>query len=118
MKRTVFVFDEDADVRETLRTILEPGGYKGVCFADDTSLLEATRRRCPLAVLLGLNLQPRSGLEVLKDLRIFSVPVIVISGSGDVPTVVAAMKDGAVDFVQKPFERGDILERLENIVAG
>src|SRR4051812_47069709 len=116
MKRTVFVFDDDADVRETLRTILEPSGYKEVCFADGISLLEATRQRCPLAILLGLDLPGRSGLEVLRDLRTYSVPVIMISGDGDIPTVVAAMKDGALDFIQKPFNRGDILDRLENIV--
>ena len=115
MEKTIFILDDDADVRETLRVILESGGYKGVCFADETGLTEATRTQCPLAILLDVNLPGRSGLEILKDLATYSVPVVMISGHGDIPTAVAAMKYGALDFIQKPVRRGDILDRLKNI---
>lgn len=118
MEKTVFIFDDDADVRETLQAILTAGGYKGVCFADETSLLDATRRRSPLAILLDVKLPGRSGLEILKDLATYAAPVVMISGHGDIPTAVGAMKDGALDFVEKPFKRADILDRLEKIVTG
>jgi FixJ family two-component response regulator len=117
MEKTIFILDDDADVRETLRTILESGGYKAVCFADENSLMEATLQRCPLAILLDVHLPGRSGLEILKDLATYPAPVVMISGHGNIPVAVSAIKDGALDFIQKPLKRGDILDRLENIVA-
>jgi FixJ family two-component response regulator len=118
MEKTIFILEDDAGVRETLRTILESDGYKRVCFVDEISLLESMRQFCPLAILLGVNLRSRSGLEILKDLVPYSVPVVMISGHGDIPTAVAAMKNGASDFIEMPFKREDILDRLENIVTG
>lgn len=118
MEKTIFILEDDAGVRETLCTILESDGYKRVCFFDEISLLESMRQRCPLAILLGVNLRSRSGLEILKDLVPYSVPVVMISGHGDIPTAVAAMKNGASDFIEMPLKREDILDRLENIVTG
>ncbi|MDI1265703.1 MAG: LuxR C-terminal-related transcriptional regulator [bacterium] len=118
MERTIFILDDDAGVRDTLRTLLEAGGYKGVCFADEAGLLEATRQRCPLAILLDVNLPGRSGLEILKDLATYAVPVVMISDQGDVPTVVESMRNGALDFLEKPFKCEDILGRLANIRTG
>lgn len=82
MEREVFILDDDPDVRETLRTMLEIGGYTVVCFSDSTGLLETVRRRCPVCILLDVNLPGRSGLEVLKDLRNYPVPVLMIRGRG------------------------------------
>lgn len=117
MEKTIFILDDDAAVRETLRTILKAGGYEGVCFADEAGLLDAIRQRCPLAILLDVNLPGRSGLEILKDLATYAVPVVMISGDGDVPTVVDAMKNGALDFIEKPFKYADILSCLEKMLA-
>ncbi len=118
MEKTFFILDDDVSVREALRTILEFGGYKAVCFADETGLLQAIRQRCPLAILLDVNLPGRSGLEILKGVATYTVPAVMISGHGDIPTVVEAMKNGALDFIEKPFKYEDILGRLEKIVAG
>ena len=85
---------------------------------DETSLLEAIRKRCPTAIMLDVNLPGRSGLEILKDLAIYPVPVVMISGHGDIPTAVTAMRDGAVDFIQKPFKRENILDRLGKLSTG
>ena len=113
-----FILDDEADVRETLRIILGAGGYDAVCFADESSLMEAMRRRSPSGVLLDVNLPGRSGLDILKDLAVYRVPVLMISGQGDIPTAVAAIKEGAIDFIQKPFRSREILDRLGRIGAG
>jgi len=115
MEKTIFILDDDTGVRETLRIILESDGYKAVCLFDEASLHKALRQRSPLAILLDVNLPGRSGLEILKDLTRYSVPVVMISGYGDISTAVAAMKGGALDFIQKPLKRGDVLDRLKNI---
>ncbi len=117
MEKTIFILEDDTGVRETLRTILESGGYKTVCFADEISLLESTRQRSPLAILLDVDLRGRSGLEILKDLVTYSAPVVMIAGSCDIPTAVAAIKNGAFDFIEIPFKREDILDPFE-IVTG
>jgi len=115
MEKTIFILDDDTGVRETLRIILESDGYKAVCLFDEASLHKALRQRSPLAILLDVNLPGRSGLEILKDLTRYSVPVVMISGYGDISTAVAAIKGGALDFIQKPLKRGDVLDRLKNI---
>ncbi len=113
----IFILDDEADVREALRAILQSGGYSAVCFADEAGLLDAVRRRCPVAILLDVNLPRRSGLEILKDLADCPAPVIIISGQGDIPMAVRAIKEGAQDFIQKPFKRKDLLELLEKLLA-
>lgn len=114
----IYILDDDANVRKTVCTILNAGGYRGVCFADGQSLLEAIRQRCPAAILLDLNLRGRSGLEILKDLAAYSCPVIMISGHGNISTAVQAMKDGARDFIEKPFKGSDLISRLGKVTAG
>ena len=114
----IFILDDEVNVRETLRIILGAGGYHAVCFANESSLMEAMRRRSPSGVLLDVNLPGRSGLDILKDLAAYPAPVLMISGQGDIPTAVAAIKDGAIDFIQKPFKSEEILDRLGKIVAG
>lgn len=113
----IFILDDEEDIRNALCTILDSSGYNGVCFADEISLLEAIRQRCPAAVLLDVDLPGRSGLDILKDLAAYTIPVIMISGHGDIPMAVTAMRDGAHDFIQKPFKRGDILDSLGKVVA-
>ena len=107
MEKTIFILDDDTGVRETLRIILESDGYKAVCLFDEASLHKALRQRSPLAILLDVNLPGRSGLEILKDLTRYSVPVVMISGYGDISTAVAAMKGGALEaFVEARQPRG------------
>ena len=97
--------------------ILASGGYKGVCFADEAGLFEAMRSFNPDAILLDVNFPGRSGLEILRDLANYTVPVVMISGYGDIPTAVTAIKSGARDFIQKPFKGMEILDQLKSIVA-
>lgn len=112
----VFVLDDDANVRETLSAILERAGYSSICFANEVALLQAMRRSHPVCVFLDIMLPGRSGLEILKDLAEYSVPVVVISGHGNVQMVVDAMKGGAVDFIEKPFTGEQIVSRVKKFV--
>lgn len=112
----IYILDDDDDVRETLSVILGAAGYKPISFADEFALLETMRQRCPTCILLDVKLPGRSGLEILKDLADYPAPVIMISGNGDIPTAVNAIKSGAVDFVQKPFKGSEIVGRLAKLV--
>lgn len=116
-KHEIFILDDDEDVRATLCIILASGGYKGVCFADEAGLFEAMRKFSPVAILLDVNLPGRSGLEILKDFANYPAPVVMISGYGDISTAVTAIKNGARDFIQKPFKGREILDQLKCVIA-
>jgi FixJ family two-component response regulator len=116
-KGAIFVLDNDPAVRETLRIILERGGYEAICFAGGEALLKAVRQRLPVCIFLDVMLPGRSGLEILEDLRRVSVPTIMISGYGDIPIAVKSLKNGAVDFVEKPFSGEEIIRRLEKVIG-
>ena len=117
-EKEIFVVDDDRSVRDALRMILEKAGYRVTCFADQTAFLVLTRQRNPTCILLDVNLPGRSGLEVLNDLASYPVPVIMISGQGNIPMAVKAIKSGAQDFIQKPIRGEELINRLENILRG
>jgi FixJ family two-component response regulator len=112
----IFVLDDDANVRETLSVILKRSGYNPICFANEVALLQAMRRSHPVCVFLDIMLPGRSGLEILKDMAEYSAPVVIISGHGNIPIVVDAMKGGAVDFIEKPFTGEQIVSRVKKFV--
>lgn len=113
---TIFVLDDDRDVREALRAILGHAGYDVVCFADDRGLVEATAQRTPACIILDLQLPGKSGLDILKDFKDYPAPKIMISAHGNIATAVNAIKSGAFDFVEKPFTSDEIVRRVANVV--
>jgi FixJ family two-component response regulator len=115
----IFVVDDDPAVRETLSIVLSDAGYQVICFADGDALLAVARSRCPLCILLDVNIPGRSGLELLKELRAeeYPAPIFMISGQGDIPMAVDAIRNGALDFIEKPFRRGEIIARLEEAIG-
>jgi len=116
---TVFIVDDDASVRDTLSLLLRIEGLAPQAFGDAGSFLETVRRHHPACVILDINLPDESGLQVLRELATFRKPppVVVMSGLGDIGTVVAAMKFGAVDFIQKPFVASVMIDRVREAVA-
>jgi len=93
--------------------LLKKAGYDVVCFADSKALLAAARTRIPACILLDMFVPGRSGLELLEELRGDNpAPVIMISGHGDVAMAVSAMKLGALDFIEKPFQSRELLARV------
>ena len=111
--RDVFVVEDDITARAILTVVLTKAGYRVTSFFDGHTLVAAVRQRRPHCVLLDVCLPGRSGLDVLKDLKaVDPVRVMMISGHGTVDTAVQALKDGATDFIQKPFRLHDLLTRV------
>jgi FixJ family two-component response regulator len=115
----IFVVDDDPAVRETLSVVLSAGGYQAVCFADGAALLEVTRTRTPSCILLDVNIPGKSGLDILKELHgeDYPAPIFMISGQGDIAMAVSAIKNGALDFIEKPFRGSEIVARLDDAIG-
>lgn len=117
MALDILVVDDEHDIRELVAGVLEDEGYDTRAAADSTAALEAIATRRPSLVLLDVWLQGSrlDGLELLDEIkrRDPSIPVLVISGHGNLDTAVAAIRRGASDFIEKPFEA----ERLLLLVA-
>ena len=108
MALEVLVVDDEADIRDLVSGVLEDEGYAVRTAADSNSALEAVEERRPSMVLLDVWLHGSrlDGLQLLQEIkgRDPSIPVLMISGHGNLDTAVAAVKEGAVDFIEKPFE--------------
>ena len=117
MALEVLVVDDEADIRELVSGVLEDEGYSVRSAADSTAALEAIEERRPSLLLLDVWLQGSrlDGLQILQEVkrRDPSLPVLMISGHGNLDTAVAAVREGAIDFIEKPFEA----ERLVHLVA-
>ena len=113
MALDVLVVDDEADIRELVAGVLEDEGYTVRTAADSDSALNAIEDRRPSLVLLDVWLQGSrlDGLQILEQVkkRDPTLPVIMISGHGNLDTAVAAIREGAVDFIEKPFEAGKLL---------
>lgn len=114
-KQTVFVVDDDQAARESLRWLLESVGHQVHCHASATEFLDTYDGSKPGCLVLDVRMPGISGLELLNHLvdRQWCLPVIVVTGHGDVPMAVRAMKCGAVDFLQKPYNDQHLLDRIQ-----
>jgi FixJ family two-component response regulator len=112
----VFVVDDDVSVRESLELLICSGGWHPETFESATAFLTSPRVQVPSCLILDVSLPDLNGLEVQRrvadDRR--DLPIIFITGHGDVPTTVRAMKAGAVEFLTKPFSDTVLL----NAIAG
>lgn len=115
----IFIVDDDKSVGDALNLLLRIEGFSTQNFPDAGSFLETVRLRKPACVILDLQLPGLSGLAVLKELSDmkFGVPVIMMSGQSDIATAVTAMKNGALDFFEKPFPAMAMLDRVREAVT-
>ncbi|TMK45552.1 MAG: response regulator transcription factor, partial [Alphaproteobacteria bacterium] len=115
----IFVVDDDPGVRDTLSLVLTAGGYQVICFADGAALLSVARSRTPACILLDVHIPGKSGLDILKELHgeDYPAPIFMISGQGDIAMAVRAIKNGALDFIEKPFRGSEIVERLNEAIG-
>lgn len=115
----IFIVDDDKSVSDALTLLLRIDGFKTRIFGDGGAFLEAVHLDKPTCVILDLQLPGRSGLAILKDLSDlkFNAPIIVMSGQSDIATAVSAMKNGALDFLEKPFPAATMLDLVRDAVA-
>jgi FixJ family two-component response regulator len=115
----IFVVDDDPAVRDTLSMVLLATGYQVICFADGAALLSVARNRTPAAILLDVHIPGKSGLDILKELHgeDYPAPIFMISGQGDIAMAVSAIKNGALDFIEKPFRGSEIVSRLQEAIG-
>ena len=111
----VYIVDDDEAVRDSLSVLLESKGYPVRSFASAPEFLAAARLFPPGCLIVDIRMPEMDGLELQQHLidRSLDFPLIVITGHGDVPLAVRAMKAGAVDFIEKPFASETILESLD-----
>jgi FixJ family two-component response regulator len=110
----VFVIDDDASVRSSLKNLLESVGLHAELFDSADAFMEFRRPEVPSCLILDVRLPGLSGLEFQNELAKLGValPIIFITGHGDIPMSVRAMKSGAVEFLTKPFRDQDLLEAV------
>jgi FixJ family two-component response regulator len=117
-RSVVFVVDDDPRVRDALTTLLAAAGLEVAAFASATAFLEADKPDAPACLLLDLDLPDISGLELQKELLERQAPPIVfLTGHGDIPSSVKAMKAGAVEFLSKPVGDDELLSAIDAAIA-
>jgi two-component system response regulator FixJ len=114
----VFIVDDDPLMRAALSIVLSDEGLKVTSFVDGESFLNAARWHTPACVLIDMHLPGCSGLELLKALaaRQYPAPIFVISGRGDIPMAVDAIRNGALDFIEKPFDPAAVAMRVRDAI--
>ncbi|HME20554.1 MAG TPA: response regulator FixJ [Acetobacteraceae bacterium] len=115
----VHVVDDDASVRESLAMLLDAAGFSARTYDSAAAFLEAASDRAAGCVLTDVQMPELNGLELQRrmgELGI-SLPVIVMTGHGDVPIAVEALKAGATDFLEKPFEETHLLAAVTGAIA-
>jgi FixJ family two-component response regulator len=114
-KGEIFIVDNDTSMRVTLSKTLEQRGYDVISFADGASLLAHAKARMPLCIFLEVGTSDRSGIDLLKRLRAENcpAPIFVTSATGAISMAVDAVRNGAFDFIVKPFCENEIARRVE-----
>jgi len=112
---TVYVVDDDEGVRNSLRFLLKSVGLATRALASASEFLEVYRPNQPGCLLLDVRMPGMSGIELQQQLNLrgATLPVIFITGHGDIPMAVEAMQHGAFDFLQKPFRDQDLIDRIQ-----
>src|SRR5262249_9350172 len=119
MMPVVHVVDDDAAFRTSIARLLKTSGYRVALYESGDSLLETEPRAEPVCILLDLRMAGLNGLELQDRLhqRGMILPVIFLTGHGDIPTSVRAIKAGAEDFLSKPVSRKTLLTAVERALA-
>ena len=112
---TVFVVDDDAPMRESLKNLIRSVGLRAELFASAQEFLRSKRPDVPACLVLDVRLRGLSGLDLQKRMAEAKIelPIIFITGYGDIPMTVQAMKAGAVEFLTKPFRNQELLDAIQ-----
>ena len=114
-RSTVLVVDDDASVREALSDLFQSVGLRVEVFASTQEFLKNRRPEGPGCLVLDVRLPGKSGLDFQQELNAanISLPIVFLTGHGDIPMSVRAMKAGAVEFLTKPFREQDLLDAVQ-----
>lgn len=114
----VFVVDDDYRMQEALSSLVEAMGFRVTTFGSATEFLAAEKPDSPACLLLDLELPDINGLELQQQLSDREAPpVIFVTGHGDIPSSVRAMKAGAIEFLTKPFDEQELQSAIEKAIA-
>lgn len=114
----IFFLDDEPTIRNVVRETLQDSNFEVSCFGDPAECLARLRsKKCDL-LITDLKMPEKNGIEVLADIQQLApwVPVLMITGYGDIPTAVKAMKAGAADFIEKPLEKEDFVRKIKSIL--
>ena len=116
----VYVIDDDPAMRDSLDFLLDAAGLKARLFESAVSFLEALPELGPGCIVSDVRMPNLDGLELLKRLRESNkpLPIIIMTGHGDIPLAVEAMKLGAIDFIEKPFEDDRLIGTITAALSG
>jgi len=115
---TIFVIDDDASVRKSLARLLDSAGFSTESFASADEFLKRERFEGIGCIILDVRMPGLSGMDLQEELNKadYGMPIIFITGHGDIPMSVQAMKKGAVDFLPKPFDEDQLLDALRKAI--
>ena len=110
----VFVVDDDASIRDAVRSLLKSVGLRAEGFASTEEFSKATRPEIPSCLVLDVRLPGMSGLEFQEELAKMGIriPIIFVTAHGDIPMTSRAMKAGAIEFLPKPFQKKELLDAV------
>jgi two-component system, LuxR family, response regulator FixJ len=119
-ERVIYVIDDDPGVRRSLERLLETADLHAVSYANPKAFLDVAKTLAAGCALIDLRLPGVGGLEVQKQLQAINadLPVIMMTGQGDVLSAVQAMKAGAVDFLEKPYSDDALIATIESALKG
>lgn len=109
----IYIVDDDQAIRDALSLVFSQEGFAARTFESGDEFIAAAQSAPPACVLLDIHMPGRSGIDILKTLNAdrYPAPIFIISGQGDIPLAVSAIKQGAFDFIEKPFD-ADTVVRL------
>ncbi|NOL51540.1 response regulator transcription factor [Pelistega suis] len=116
---TIYIVDDDDAVRDSLRFLLETNGYNVLTFSSGEEFLEKYDPTLVSILITDVRMPGMSGLQLQEELnaRKVNIPIVFITGHGNVPMAVNTLKQGAMDFIEKPFNLSDIQEVISNLTS-
>jgi two-component system response regulator FixJ len=114
----IVIVDDDPMVNDLLSIVFQSEGYRVTTFSDGQTFASDAKLRVPACIILDVCMPGRSGLDILKDIDAHNYPgpIIVMSGRASIPMAVEAIKNGAIDIIEKPFSPDTILTRVREVI--
>ncbi|MTI42432.1 LuxR family two component transcriptional regulator [Roseibium hamelinense] len=115
----IYIVDDDPAVRDALSVVFNLEGFEVETFSDGDTFVQSASKTHPACVLLDVHMPGRSGIEILKALNAehYPAPIFIISGQGDIPMAVEAIRNGAFDFIEKPFDAEAVVSRINDGIS-